>query len=242
MENVLDRIAQIAVQERVSITSLELKIGASKGVLSRALAKKTDISTKWISAIVENYPHYNATWLLSGKGSMYNRSIDVGIISEPDTKYQVNTLRKLKSDRNSDHQRIPLYEITATAGVIDIISDQYRSKHIPIDYISIPNMPRCDGALPITGDSMYPLLKSGDIVLFKEVHDKTNIVWGEMYLCAVAHKGDEMFFAKYIQKADREGYARFVSENRHHQPIEFPIDSIKALALIKATIRFQSQF
>ncbi|GAA4462451.1 hypothetical protein GCM10023093_09080 [Nemorincola caseinilytica] len=137
---------------------------------------------------------------------------------------------------------VPLYDIDATAGVKQLLCDTVRQRHIPIELISLPDMPHCDGALRITGDSMYPLLKSGDLVLYKEIHDKSNIIWGEMYLAAIRHRGDEYFFAKYIQRSDREGYIRFVSENRHHQPVEFPTESIVAIALIKACIRFQSAF
>jgi len=69
--SVLDRIASIAAMEGISITRLELNIGASKGVLSRALMKGTDIQSKWLTEIVKRYPHYNADWILSGEGEMY---------------------------------------------------------------------------------------------------------------------------------------------------------------------------
>lgn len=68
--NILDRIEKIANNEGETITSLERIIGASKGVLSRAIAKDTDIQTKWIQNLVENYPQYSSDWLLTGKGSM----------------------------------------------------------------------------------------------------------------------------------------------------------------------------
>src|SRR5690554_3119352 len=70
MENILDRIKQLCDNESITITELERKISASKGVLSRALAKKTDIQSKWITKIVENYQLYNPSWLLTGKGEM----------------------------------------------------------------------------------------------------------------------------------------------------------------------------
>ena len=70
MESILDRIKKIADNEGVKVTTLESIIGASKGVLSRALNNKTDIQSKWISKIVENYPHYSADWLLTGNGNM----------------------------------------------------------------------------------------------------------------------------------------------------------------------------
>jgi hypothetical protein len=70
MQNILQRIRQIAKNEGIKITALERGIGASKGVLSRAIANRTDIQSKWIQVIVENYPHYSSEWLLTGKGNM----------------------------------------------------------------------------------------------------------------------------------------------------------------------------
>jgi predicted RNase H-like nuclease (RuvC/YqgF family) len=70
METILNRIGQLADNEGIKISQLERKIGASKGVLSRAIAKNTDIQAKWLQIIVENYPKYSCEWLLSGKGDM----------------------------------------------------------------------------------------------------------------------------------------------------------------------------
>lgn len=70
MDNILTRIKELVDNEGISITALESQIGASKGVLSRALSKDTDIQCKWLVKIVEIYPRYDAEWLLSGKGSM----------------------------------------------------------------------------------------------------------------------------------------------------------------------------
>ena len=54
-------------------------------------------------------------------------------------------------------------------------------------------IPKCDGGLRIVGDSMYPLLKSGDIVFYKQVHDiMHSIIWGEMYLISFDIDGDEI--------------------------------------------------
>lgn len=74
MENILYRIELLAKNEGITITALERKIGASKGVLSRALNNNTDIQAKWIQSIVENYPQYSPEWLFTGKGSMLKSS------------------------------------------------------------------------------------------------------------------------------------------------------------------------
>ncbi|WP_281232095.1 hypothetical protein [Flavobacterium gelatinilyticum] len=70
MSEILKNIKQIADNELITITKLEKLIGASKGVLSRAIAQNSDIQTKWITKIVEVYPHYNCEWLIKNEGYM----------------------------------------------------------------------------------------------------------------------------------------------------------------------------
>ena len=65
----------------------------------------------------------------------------------------------LKTDYAMHHQQIPLYDLEATAGLVPLFTES--ANNIPLDYITIPNLPKCDGAIYVTGDSMYPLLKSG---------------------------------------------------------------------------------
>ena len=66
----ITRIKQLSDNEGIGLTLLEQKIGASKGVLSRAHNQNTDIQSKWLTKIVENYPQYDCEWLLTGKGQM----------------------------------------------------------------------------------------------------------------------------------------------------------------------------
>lgn len=88
MNTILLRISQIAENENIKITYLERKIGASAGVLSRAIRNNTDIQSKWIQCIIENYPLYNAEWLLTGKGSMFKNQPDtLSLTSEPSVQY-----------------------------------------------------------------------------------------------------------------------------------------------------------
>ena len=103
-----------------------------------------------------------------------------------------------------------------------------------------PDLPKCDGAIYIVGDSMYPLLKSGDIVLYKQLKDIGDIFWGDMYLLSIDIDGEEYITVKYIQKSEREGYVKLVSQNPHHADKEVAVDRIRALALVKASIRMNS--
>lgn len=74
MSTILTRIAKIAEEEGLTITALEKRIGASKSVLSRALANNSDIQSKWIQNVIFAFPKYSATWLLTGEGEMINNT------------------------------------------------------------------------------------------------------------------------------------------------------------------------
>lgn len=156
-------------------------------------------------------------------------------IGEPSTIY------KLKTDRSIKDQRVPLYDIEATAGMVELFRNK-NGKTKPVDFISIPNLPKCDGAIYVTGDSMYPLLKSGDIVMYKELNNSIdNIFFGEMYLLSINLDDEEFVTVKWIHKSDKgDDFIKIVSQNSHHQAKDVHLKNIKALALIKASIRINS--
>lgn len=173
----------------------------------------------------------DGNWLITGRGEMLKAlPISAPKVTVREFKHKTDDMRK--SDR------VPLYNIDAVAGIVAIFDDLHKQK--PTDYLSIPNLPKCDGAVHVTGDSMYPLLKSGDIIAYKVLHNKENIFWGEMYLLSVELDGDSYITVKYVQKSDREGYVKLVSQNQYHQEKEIPFDSVKFAALVKASIRINS--
>lgn len=77
MCKILPRLKELADNEGITIGALERSIGASKGVISRAINNGTDIQSKWLQAIVENYPQYSAQWLLTGEGDMINSGTSI---------------------------------------------------------------------------------------------------------------------------------------------------------------------
>ena len=100
-----------------------------------------------------------------------------------------------------------------------------------------PSIPLCDGAVYISGDSMYPILKSGDIVGFKEINSFSNLIYGEMYLVSFTIEGDEYLAVKYVNRSEKEGYLKLVSYNAHHDPMDIPFSTINAMAIVKFSIR-----
>jgi len=113
MGNILYRIQKIAQNEGVTITALERLIGASKGVLSRAISNGTDIQSKWVQLIVENYPQYSSRWILTGKGTML-RNIEQEnakqeVLSEPTAIYNKpddSIIYRMYTDEREERHRV----------------------------------------------------------------------------------------------------------------------------------------
>lgn len=230
-ENTLQRIKQYIDYKGVRVSAFERKIGMSNGSFASQLKKNKTIGLDKLENIVKIYPEIDLDWLLTGSGNM----IKLNILEENDGRFY----KKIgKSEENTD---IPLYDIQTTSGIIDLFGDNENQK--PEDFIRVPKTSNCDGALYVAGDSMYPLLKSGDIVMYKKIFNlENNIIWGEMYLIYVNNDGNESFFTRYLKQSERESYVQFVAQNPDHQTIEFPVSSIKALALVKGFIRVNSLF
>jgi phage repressor protein C with HTH and peptisase S24 domain len=222
------RVGQYIDKKGLSYYAFENSLNASRGSISKAVKEGKSIGSNTLEKILSAYPDLNATWLLTGDGEMLNTNVAGNV-----------TTYKLKSDTAVESQQIPLYDIEAVAGLVPLFNDARNLE--PIDHISIPYLPKCDGAIYVTGDSMYPLLKSGDIVLYKQLHDIQNeIFWGEMYLLSLDVSGEEYITVKYIRKSPKEGFVILASQNPDYQDKEVSLDKIKALALVKASIRINS--
>ena len=204
---------------------LAQRLGVGKTALSMIETGKARLSNRNKGILVQEF-NVSPEWLESGEGEMFNA--DPALVKA----------FKLKTDNSLPMQSVPLYSIEGTAGLVPLFNDQASNK--PINFIHIPNLPKCDGAIYVSGDSMYPLLKSGDIVLYKQLHNIEDIFWGDMYLLSIDLEGEEYIVVKYIQKSDRAGYVKLVSQNPHHADKEIEVSRIRAIALVKASIRMNS--
>ena len=215
------------IRKALGLTQEQLsqRLGIGKTALSMIETGKARLSTRNRNILVQEL-NVNPDWLETGKGEMFNA----------DPSFAASFGRS--TDMSMPLQSVPLYSIEATAGLVPLFEQQ--SAYTPVNYIHIPNLPKCDGAVYVAGDSMYPLLKSGDIVLYKQLHDLEDIFWGDMYLLSIDMDGEEYVTIKYIQRSDRQGYIRLVSQNPHHADKDVEMSRVRAIALVKASIRMNS--
>lgn len=120
MGKILQRLKILTDNEGIAIGKLERIIGASKGVLSRAINNDTDIQAKWLEIIADNYPQYSAEWLLRGEGSMLKDNQPLTTV-QPPSDIPSNDLIKPLLDRieaqaiEIDHLKIEVENLKNTS-------------------------------------------------------------------------------------------------------------------------------
>lgn len=219
METILDRIQQIAASEGIKIGTMEKAIGASKGVLSRAISNGTDIQSKWIQIIVENYPHYSAEWLLTGRGGMLKTETASSVpVAHPARK---------------QGEGIPLIPFEAMAGALT--GEQSVLEYECERYV-VPAFKGADFLIPVKGSSMYPKYSSGDIVACQRVSMSSLFFqWNKVYVIDT-NQGP---LIKRIKPGHDKHHVLIVSDNEKYDPFELPISSIHAVALVIGVIRLE---
>jgi phage repressor protein C with HTH and peptisase S24 domain len=144
------------------------------------------------------------------------KSVESNIVEEPTPKYE--------------HKGLPYYgDIVATGGTSKLFTD---SAEYPTSYILAPGFEDCDGALSITGESMSPKIRHGDIVLCKREEKPYLFLFGEIYLVITRSYRT----IKYVRRSDLADHIKLCSENPDHDPIEIALIEVLHLYRIRGTL------
>jgi len=239
----IERFYKYLEYKRIKPTRFEKNNGLSNGYLGTQLKRNGTLGEEVLNKIINNCLDLDPIWLLTGKGDMvicspYEENSTINFVNE-----QQEPFLKSKPNFSAQKQLVPLYDIKIMASAEDLFKEDTNKK--PVDHIAIPNLPNCDGAIYASSDSMYPLVKSGDIIMYKKMASTIeNIYWGEMYLVTLINDDqDEFVMLRWIQKSDKgDDFIKLVSENKHRESKDLHISTIKGLALIKASIRINSMY
>ena len=206
------------------LRKLVQKIKYENGCTQKEIADKIGVSPQYLSDVLNG--RYAFTDELKKKLYVFNTDVEITRMDHP------------KSAEKLEDADVPLYDIDAAANLRTLMGD--KTANI-LGRISIPNIPSCDGAVYVRGDSMYPLLKTGDIVAYKMVNDIQSLVDGEMYLVNLEMDGDEYLTVKYVHHSSKgEGWVQLASYNQHHGPMDVRVENIKAIALVKFSVRINT--
>lgn len=220
-----DRLIETRKKKKLTQEALAQKLGVSgQKIISNwenGVAKPEMDTMLTVSEVLE----VSIDWLLTGKNK-YNAPVTgTNMVKEEFIRYET-------AIGNAPTKSIPYYEsVEITAGKANYIQD---SHEIPSDFINIPWFTDCTLAFPFAGDSMYPRLQAGEILLCKELPNwRDYLPYGEIFVIIT----DSLRTVKYIKRAEDNNKYCLVSENPHYEPFEIDKSHILNILIVKGTIK-----
>ncbi|WP_044213626.1 S24 family peptidase [Flammeovirga sp. OC4] len=225
----LNRLKTFLDSRNISIKEIEKLIGASNGVISRALKNGSDIQTKWVRRILDLFPELNANWLLLGSGEMILNKVD---FRKPDLRMEFEA--PVYKKNSHDLATIPLVGTETIAGFGE--NNFEITKDDVIKEFEIPEFTGVNFMIRVKGDSMLPKYSSGDIVGAKIIKDSNFLQWGNPYIIATREHG---VIIKRLFPSEKDNSLRAVSENEKYPPYDIPKNEITGIASVIGVIRLE---
>lgn len=215
------RLRQIRKELELTQKEIAEVLGCSKNNISMIETGKSTLTERNEKMLVK-FLNINPAFLKTGSGPVRLESVwgDVW------------------TTEGIDLPRVPLYNLGKTGGLFQLLSAPTTAR--PTGFISIPNLPECDGAAYYVGEGMHPILRSGDIVLYSALSDVSEIFWGEMYLVSVATGSGDYVSVCYLDRSSDPSRAVMRGASPERSETEIEIARINAIAMVKATIRFNT--
>lgn len=215
--------------ENQNIKKLEFlnNTGLKRGFIDRAHAQ-SGTSDLNLSKIIDAYPSLSAKWLLTGEGAMINEAYSM--------EHEVSVVRESGNAYNKKSVGIPLVDKMAVAGFWN--SDFNISELDVKDRYIIPKFQhrRIDFMLEVTGSSMYPKYRSGDVIGCTILHDTSFIQWNRAHLIGTSEQG---LLLKRLRPGTTDESYTAISDHKDYPPFEIPKSEIKGLALVAGTVRLE---
>ncbi len=193
---------------RMGQAKFEKSVGFSNGYINN-IAKS--IGSEKLQKILEVYPQLSHTWLLTGQGEMLvEERDDTPEFDLPAIKYYPN--------------------VDGSMGGMEFLDNPDET----VQLMHIPGYTDCTLAINAYGDSMSPLINSGEIVLLSEWQERF-FDWGKIYLI-ITRNGYRTI--KRIYPSDTKDHISCRSENAQlHPPFDIPLADITCCYLVKGWIR-----
>ena len=217
-------IEQVLSELNIKAPTFSANIGVEYQRINDIQRKKTKkISGDLAGAIMEKYPQFNLSWLLTGEGDM---------LKEPDTHTSIK-MNTEKKERNL----IPFYDnVITVGGLVSRTADVDTAHFEPSEYIDTGDWFRdATAAIRHYEDSMdeYP---PGCILALKEVKDWELVVPGRDYLIETS----EYRITKRLQRGKTPEYITAYSTSKEtypdgrmiHEPFDIPWSSIRRISLV----------
>ena len=149
--------------------------------------------------------------------------------------------RTQKQNGGSNHERfietgrIPIYDVPIDASFLERYADD-RTYYEPIGFLDMPRLRNCNFIARISGNSMYPILKSGGYGACRIITDLSYFDEGEMYYVSTKNGFETV---KYVQSGDNPGELKLIPHNEKIRASVIQISNVLQMCIVEAWINFR---
>lgn len=225
----IDRISKFIENQGISVSAFEKSIHASDGMLRRAIKNGTDIQSKWITAISDNYPKLNIEWLITGKGEM--------IITSYNNKNEINESIPTYTKSDEKGKGIPLIPVECMAG--NAKGDICVMDNDIIDSYVVPEFKSkgVEFLIRVSGASMYPKYSNGDLLACRPVKDLSFFQWGKVYVLDTEQGA--LVKRLFPCNDDKECLECRSDNSGNYPPFQIRKSSVRSVAIVVGVIRLE---
>lgn len=213
---VKDFVDKVKVFKRIRVEDIADAIGYTRSHLSVQMRKENPTIEK---LIIATYP------------DVFNDQNTVA--EEPGNAPYVSTRRKLKAE--SKPEQIPIYDVPIDASFLERYRDDGPGME-PVGFLNIPKLRNCNFAAVISGNSMYPIMKSGTVVVCRMVENLDYFDEGEMYFISTVNGFETV---KYVQSGDTPDELKLIPHNEKIKATIVKKSMILRMCIVEAWLNFR---
>lgn len=163
------------------------------------------------------------------------------VVEELPTKtYTQRRLLKKMGDNNLNNpllkkEGIPIYDIPIDASFLERYRDD-GPDYEPIGFLNIPKLRNCDFGALISGNSMYPLMKSGSIAACRIITNMDYFDEGEMYFVSTSNGFETV---KYVQSGEKPDELKLIPHNEKIKATTIKKEMVLRMCIVEAWINFR---
>lgn len=227
-EEIIKRIRYIIDEMRLTQNEFAQHIGIDSSNLSKYLNGRLAINESLINRIVINIG-LSKKWLETGDDLPFAKPT-------PALPRQTVIPGRISYDiAEPVATGTPVYDIDVTAGVMPR-ARMFTDENI-IGYINLPDMSQGCRIVKVSGDSMSPIIRSGDMLAVRELTNSRHIFWGQIYVVLL----DDYCMVKYVRRHTDPQKVILRSENPQYDDMEIARSDIRELMFVQNIIHIDTR-
>jgi len=180
----------------------------------------------------------------SPKGDDTIKLLDLGRELIPNTMHEetIPYYKKRSKQKNSQEivarfngGGIPIFDVPIDAGFLERFRDD-GPDYEPVGFLNIPKLRNCNFAAIISGNSMWPIMKSGTIAACIMVDNLEYFDEGEMYFVSTANGFETV---KYVQSGENPDELKLIPHNEKIKATVIKKSMVLRMCVVEAWLNFR---